>query len=103
MSNVLKVSRIESVIHFRLLIFNVVLQALKESEGQIGKVFLEKVDLFKVYAIYCSNQPMINARIREFEMKNKAFAKHLQVYALTHYYTITLLHYYTQRNPNVLI
>jgi hypothetical protein len=58
----------------------VLLQALKESDGQIGKVFLEKVDLFKVYAIYCSNQPMINARIREFEMKNKEFAKHLQVH-----------------------
>jgi hypothetical protein len=51
------------------------LVALKQPEAheKIGEIFCEKGDLLKLYAVYCSNQPFTNSRIKEFSSKYKEF------------------------------
>jgi len=56
-------------------------QSLKEADAaeHLGRIFMEKGDLFKIYAVYCSNQPNLASRIREFSQKYKAFAALVEV------------------------
>lgn len=60
-------------------------QSLKEPDAaeNIGRIFMEKGDLFKIYAVYCSNQPNMASRVREFSQKYKAFADLVDVRHLT--------------------
>jgi len=57
------------------------LQTLEKSE-EVGWVFLEFVDLFKMYAVYCSNQARIGAIIEEAK-KESAELKRLDERAMS--------------------
>lgn len=49
--------------------------AMKEQQDciSIAKVFLELGDLFKLYAVYCSNQPNIHSRIIQLKDESQEF------------------------------
>ena len=36
--------------------------------SSIGEIFVERGDLLKLYAVYCSNQPNIAKRLREYRV-----------------------------------
>eukprot|EP00029_Vermamoeba_vermiformis_P006608 TRINITY_DN2639_c0_g2_i1.p1 TRINITY_DN2639_c0_g2~~TRINITY_DN2639_c0_g2_i1.p1 ORF type:complete len:823 (+),score=141.59 TRINITY_DN2639_c0_g2_i1:47-2515(+) len=52
------------------------IKSLRDADApeNIGRIFVEKGDLFKIYAVYCSNQPNLASRVREYSKKYKAFA-----------------------------
>lgn len=46
--------------------------------AEIGEVFVEYASLFKLYAVYCSNQPNIHKRVSEFKKESDAFSEFLK-------------------------
>ena len=51
----------------------------KQQFSAIGQVFLDLGDLFKLYAVYCSNQPNIHGRVVQFKDESERFSEILKI------------------------
>ena len=56
-------------------------QMLQEDDAidHVGEIFVLQGDMFKFYAVYCSNQPNIRPRVSCLREENPAFERFVKV------------------------